>query len=247
MRYYIAEKGQPSGPFEAAELLAHGLNANSLVWGEGMAGWTSASQVPELAALLSGQPIDMGSPIGIDTQLPQMPPMGEVNMPNLPEMPPMGEVNTPSLPEMPPMGEVNTPGLPQMPPFEPQQPTPTDGGSVLPNPLPFPDSQPNTTPTGNRVMPKTWQMEAILVTVLSALCACNVFSIGAGIIAIIKSRGVSAKYAQGDYAGATAASASAKKWVIIAAVLILVVSAFHAFQIMNGNYQQFMDAASIFR
>lgn len=231
MRYYIAVNGQPSGPFEAAELLAHGLNANSLVWGEGMPGWTSASQVPELAALLSGQPIDMGSPIGIDTQLPQMPPMGDVNMPGLPEMPPMGEVNTP--------------GLPQMPPFEPQQPTPTDGGSVLPNPLPFPDSQPNTTPTGNRVMPKTWQMEAILVTVLSALCACNIFSIGAGIIAIIKSRGVSAKYAQGDYAGANAASASAKKWVIIAAVLILVVSVFHAFQIMKGNYNQFMDMAGI--
>ena len=54
MKYYIAENGQPAGPFEPNELLMHGLTVNSLVWTEGMANWTSASQVPELAALLSG-------------------------------------------------------------------------------------------------------------------------------------------------------------------------------------------------
>ena len=59
MRYYIAEKGQPVGPFEPNELLAHGLTANSLVWGEGMPSRTSASQVPELMALLTGQPVDV--------------------------------------------------------------------------------------------------------------------------------------------------------------------------------------------
>jgi hypothetical protein len=43
MKYYIAENGQPAGPFEPSELMAHGLTVNSLVWGEGMPNWVSAS------------------------------------------------------------------------------------------------------------------------------------------------------------------------------------------------------------
>lgn len=85
MKYYIAENGQPAGPFEASELLAHGLTVNSLVWGEGMPNWTSASQVPELAALLSGQTFNPGD---INMQLPPVPPTGG-SMP-LPQVPPFG-------------------------------------------------------------------------------------------------------------------------------------------------------------
>lgn len=100
MKYYIAENGQQAGPFEPSELLAHGLTVNSLVWAEGMPNWTSASQVPELMALLSGQSINVRMPGNIDTQLPQMPPMG---------------------------GQTQ---LPQTPPFNPQQPTqPTTYGT----------------------------------------------------------------------------------------------------------------------
>ena len=74
MKYYIAENGQQAGPFEPNELLLHGLTVNSLVWCEGMPNWASASEVPELMALLSGQPFNPGG--GMDMQMPQMPPMG---------------------------------------------------------------------------------------------------------------------------------------------------------------------------
>ena len=82
MKYYIAENGQPAGPFEPSELLAHGLTVNSLVWGEGMPNWISASQVPELMALLGGHTFNPGN---LDTQLPQTPPMGgQAPMPQVP-------------------------------------------------------------------------------------------------------------------------------------------------------------------
>ena len=84
MKYYIAENGQQAGPFEPNELLMHGLTVNSLVWCEGMPSWTSASQVPELMALLSGQTFNPGN---ASPQLPQMPPMGDVQ---LPQVPPFG-------------------------------------------------------------------------------------------------------------------------------------------------------------
>lgn len=89
MKYYIAENGQQSGPFEPSELLAHGLTVNSLVWCEGMPNWTSASQVPELMALLSGQTFNPGN---IDAQLPQMPPMG--GQTQLPQAPPFNPQQT---------------------------------------------------------------------------------------------------------------------------------------------------------
>ena len=84
MKYFIAENGQQAGPFEPNELLAHGLTVNSLVWCEGMPTWVSASQVPELMAVLNGQTFNPG---GMDTQLPQTPPMGDAQ---LPQMPPYG-------------------------------------------------------------------------------------------------------------------------------------------------------------
>ena len=94
MKYYIAENGQPAGPFEPNELMLHGLTVNSLVWCEGMPNWTSASQVPELMALLSGQPFNPGN---IDVSMPQVPPMG-TEVP-LPQVPPPNTVPAPiSLP-----------------------------------------------------------------------------------------------------------------------------------------------------
>ena len=51
MKYFIVENGQQAGPFEPDELLLHGLTPSSLVWCQGMADWTLASQVPELIAL----------------------------------------------------------------------------------------------------------------------------------------------------------------------------------------------------
>lgn len=53
MKYYIAQNGQPTGPFEMQELLQQGLTVNSQVWNESMTGWQPAGQVPELAALFT--------------------------------------------------------------------------------------------------------------------------------------------------------------------------------------------------
>lgn len=59
--------------------------------------------------------------------------------------------------------------------------------------------------------PKTWLVEAILVT----LFCCMVF----GIVAIVYAAGVESKYNAGDYAGAVKASNDAKKWVTISFLL----------------------------
>lgn len=56
MQYYILNNGGKSGPFEVNDLLANGLNRESLVWCKGMADWQPAMQVPEVAALLEEVP-----------------------------------------------------------------------------------------------------------------------------------------------------------------------------------------------
>lgn len=55
MKYFIANNGQQSGPFELQDLVANGLTPNSLVWHDGMAGWQQATSVPEVAQLLMPQ------------------------------------------------------------------------------------------------------------------------------------------------------------------------------------------------
>ena len=69
MKYYIAENGQPAGPFELKDLMQHGLTPNSQVWNEKMSGWTRASEVPELMTLMGlpvaaqpGQPVQPVQP-----------------------------------------------------------------------------------------------------------------------------------------------------------------------------------------
>ena len=215
MKYYIAENGQPAGPFEPNELMAHGLTVNSLVWAEGMASWTSASQVPELMAVLSGGTINVG-PVGMDTQLPQMPPMGDTTS-QLPQVPPFGgQQQTPSQP----YGQGNQQQSPL--PF-PQQTQPT-----------FPQQTPtNTTRTGNQVMPKTWLTECIVVTVLSALCCCNPVGLFTGIYSIIKANSSKTKYMRGDATGSAADGATAKKWMIITIVIGLVWSCIQAYRIIS--------------
>jgi hypothetical protein len=205
MKYYIAENGQQAGPFEPNELLLHGLTVNSLVWCEGMANWTSASQVPELMALLSGQAFNPG---GIDMQLPQVPPMGEVQ-----------------LPQVPPFG-----GGPQQ---QPTQPT-TYGQGTTNQPYAPPQYGPSTNQRSTQMMPKTWLTESIIVTVLSFLCLCNFIAAIPGIVAIVKANGVKNKFMRGDVQGANAASASAKKWMIIAVVVMVVWSGIQAYQLLTN-------------
>jgi len=85
-----------------------------------------------------------------------------------------------------------TPPPPPPPPAMPPVPPPS--------PMGMPASQP---PSNNLAF-------AIIVTIL----CCLPF----GIVAIIKAAEVNGKWAQGDYAGATASAAAAKKWSIIGLV-----------------------------
>ena len=54
-QFFIIQNNQNVGPMPANQLVQYGLEPNSLVWAEGMANWTPASQVPELAQYLAPQ------------------------------------------------------------------------------------------------------------------------------------------------------------------------------------------------
>ena len=60
VQWYAAINGQQAGPFDANALqqqIQQGLiTAETLVWKQGMANWTAAGQVPELAGLFGGMP-----------------------------------------------------------------------------------------------------------------------------------------------------------------------------------------------
>jgi len=58
--FHVDAGGQPSGPFSVAQLQDAAMNGRmtgqSLVWSAGMAGWTSAAQVPALAHIFAVPP-----------------------------------------------------------------------------------------------------------------------------------------------------------------------------------------------
>lgn len=57
MQYYIINPPatQPDGPVNLNDLMSHGLNASSMIFREGLADWTRATDVPEVAELLNGK------------------------------------------------------------------------------------------------------------------------------------------------------------------------------------------------
>lgn len=228
MKYYIAENGQQAGPFEPNELLLHGLTVNSLVWCEGMANWTSASQVPELMAILSGQPINPGTPIGVDTQLPQMPPMGEAQLPQVPPF------NNPQQPTVPPTTQPTTYGTPY--------------GQSTNQPYSPPQYGPTTTQPSNKLMPKTWLTESILATVICSLCCGATFiTLITGVIAIFNANGVKTKFNSGDYAGADKKSASARLWTFITVGVGIAAALYSGYMLMTNPelLQQIQEGSGI--
>ncbi|WP_432559472.1 SPFH domain-containing protein [Granulicoccus sp. GXG6511] len=64
--YHVDQGGQATGPFNVQQLqqaLSAGqLTASTLVWSQGMAGWTPAGQVPALAGLFAEPPPLPGTP-----------------------------------------------------------------------------------------------------------------------------------------------------------------------------------------
>ncbi|MBR1475252.1 MAG: DUF4339 domain-containing protein [Muribaculaceae bacterium] len=125
MKYYIAENGQPAGPFEIKDLLDHGLSPNSQVWNEKMSGWTRANEVPELVGLMQQAGI---MPVAQQPMQPQQSPYA----PQQPQQP-TEQQQSPYAPQQPqqPTEQQQSPYAPQQPqqpteqqqsPYAPQQP-----------------------------------------------------------------------------------------------------------------------------
>ena len=197
-----------------------------------MPSWTSASQVPELMALLSGQPVDVTSTGGADVQLPQMPPMG--NQAPLPEMPPMGgQVNMPEMPQMP-TPQMPTPQAPTQQTPLPQMPTPSGPGTTT-QPYNLPQTGPTTT-NQQQGVPKTWLVESIVATAASSMC-CGIPFIGLipGFVAIYHAFGAKTKIKAGDLDGANKKAASAKKWLLITVAVGAAAAIYGAFTTLQNT------------
>lgn len=54
-QYYIFKNNQNVGPLTAEQLVQQGLSPNTPVWTEGMPKWTTASNVPELMAIMMSE------------------------------------------------------------------------------------------------------------------------------------------------------------------------------------------------
>ena len=219
MKFYIAENGKPAGPFEANELLAHGLTVNSQVWNETMDGWQSASNVPELMYILQSQQ-QM-----IQSQQPYQPEQTD-QQPYQPEQPGQPSYQPPTG-----YGVTHNPDAQQQP-YQPQQPQYQQPQYQQPQYQQQPYGQPYgpsqqqwaqpqyQQPTGTP--PKDWKVESIILTILSILCCCNPLSLICGIIGIVNASKVSNAFYRGDHIGADEAAKSAKTWTIIGIVLMVI-------------------------
>jgi len=67
VKYFVAANGQQLGPFDMGTLknmiAQNQVNRESLVWREGMAAWTAAGQVPDVAALFTAVPPPLPPPM----------------------------------------------------------------------------------------------------------------------------------------------------------------------------------------
>jgi uncharacterized membrane protein YvbJ len=93
-----------------------------------------------------------------------------------------------------------------------------------------PYQQPYATPpaggsyNGGMVPPKNYLTEAIIVTVISALCCCSPISIILGIIAIVKANNVNSDFESGNMNEAIRNSDSAKNLTLWAAIIAVILS-----------------------
>ena len=59
MEYYIYSNNAKKGPFSLEELKNQSISHNTMIWKVGFSNWTPASQVPELADMLSEIPPEL--------------------------------------------------------------------------------------------------------------------------------------------------------------------------------------------
>ena len=212
MKYYIAENGQPAGPFEVNELLAHGMTVNSQVWCETMENWTAAGQVPELMPLLGIEP----QPAVLPEQ-PAYQPEQQAYQPEQPAYEPQQQAYQPQQQAYQPQQQAYQPQQQQayqsqQQPYQQGQPS---GGYAQPQYAQPQYAQPLP------AIPKNWMTESVLIVILSALCCCNPISLITGIVAIVNAGKVKSAYERGDMFTAQESSKSAKTWTLISLVIML--------------------------
>ena len=212
MKYYIAENGQPAGPFEVNELLAHGMTVNSQVWCETMENWTAAGQVPELMPLLGIEP----QPAVLPEQ-PAYQPEQQAYQPEQPAYEPQQQAYQPQQQAYQPQQQAYQPQQqqayqPQQQPYQQGQPS---GGYAQPQYAQPQYAQPLPAST------KNWMTESVLIVILSAMCCCNPISLITGIVAIVNAGKVKSAYERGDMFTAQESSKSAKTWTLISLVIML--------------------------
>ena len=89
--YYLTPQNEQKGPVDASQLSAYGVNANTMVWTQGMPQWAPAGQVPELKPLFAAAPTPP-SPAYAAQQAPQSVVYVQTNSPGTsqPSMPKPG-------------------------------------------------------------------------------------------------------------------------------------------------------------
>lgn len=153
--YYLTPQNEQKGPVDGSQLAAYGVNANTMVWTQGMAQWAPAGSVAELASVI-------------------------------------------------------TPAASVPPPSSSPQPQPQPQSVVYVQTNPAGTSQPSMPKPNNHMM------MAVLTTVFCCLPL--------GVVGIVYASKVDGLYYAGDYAGATNAANSARRWSLIGIVSSIVVS-----------------------
>ena len=245
MKFYIAENGKPAGPFEANELLAHGLTVNSQVWNESMDGWQRASAVPELMALLNNQQMIQAQQQPVQ---PVQQPVQQQPEPAQQYQAPTGYETTPN-PDAPYQPQQQQYQQPQYQPQQSQyqqpqyqQPQYQQPQYQQPQQQQWAQPQYQQQPTGTP--PKDWKVESIIVTIVSALCCCNLLSLICGIVGIVNAGKVNSAFYRGDTIGAEQAASSAKTWTLVGIVLLVIGAIASVLFLMNSP--EFTSALSDF-
>ena len=241
MKYYIAENGQPAGPFEMKDLMKHGLNPDSQVWNEKMSGWTRAREVPELMSMLGiqqpiapqpvqpvqpSQPVQPQSPYAPQQQQPEQSPYAPKQL--QPEQSPYAPKQ--QQPEQSPYAPQQQ--QPEQSPSNRPEATQQQGYGQQPSPYAQPQYQQPQQPQYQQQQyqqmpysaqpyapqsfpPKNWMTESIIFTVLSVVCCCNPIALITGIIAIVNAGKVNGMFQSGNTQGATESASTAKMWALI--------------------------------
>ena len=241
MKYYIAENGQPAGPFEMKDLMKHGLNPDSQVWNEKMSGWTRAREVPELMSMLGiqqpiapqpvqpvqpSQPVQPQSPYAPQQQQPEQSPYAPKQQ--QPEQSPYAPKQ--QQPEQSPYAPQQQ--QPEQSPSNRPEATQQQGYGQQPSPYAQPQYQQPQQPQYQQQQyqqmpysaqpyapqsfpPKNWMTESIIFTVLSVVCCCNPIALNTGIIAIVNAGKVNGMFQSGNTQGATESASTAKMWALI--------------------------------